>query len=137
MPADIDRFISLTSRKRELNEQVNQIQKEIDELSSAITAEFRDNNKQAETRSGYTVYLSRDVSVKSTTGDTADVVDKLRKARLGELIGICHPRLKSFVKERMFNAATETWEIDMTKLPPSLRDVVAVEEYFRLNCRKA
>ena len=130
-------FITLTEAKRKLDAEKRDVQKRLDELSPIIIDDFHAHGRQSESRNGFCVYLSRDISIKSKTGDTADVVDKLRRARLGELIGLNHPKVRAWCKERLYNKNTDSWEIDESKLPPSLREVIQIEDFFRLNCRKA
>lgn len=135
--ACISDFIDLTARKRELEEDLRNVKAQLAAVEPVITEHFQRYDQQSVSRNGWTVYRSRDVSIKSATGETADVVSKLRKARLGELIGLNWPRIRSWVKEKMFDDASGTWEVDMAKLPPSLRGIVVIEEFYRLNCRKA
>lgn len=133
----INQFVELTRRKRQLAAEQRDIQQSLDDLSRRIIGDFTDRGRQSVKQNGATVYLQRDISVKSKTGNTADVVDKLRRARLGELIGLNWPRVKSWVKERMHDDTTDTFELDPQKLPPSLREVVEVDEFYRLNCRNS
>ena len=131
-------FIDLTEQKRALAEQQRALQARLDSLTPNIIFDFCANDKQSENRNGYCVYLGRNVSIKAAgAGETADIVDVLRKARLGELIGLNWPRVRAWIKERMYCAATDTWEINLKKLPPSLRGVVEISEFYRLNCRKS
>lgn len=133
----ISDYIALTESKRKLAEQQRDIQKKLDDIEPLILADFQGHGRQSENRNGYCLYLSRDISVKSATGETSDIVDKLRRARLGELIGLNWPKVKAWVKEKMHDEATDSWEVDLNKLPPSLREVVTVEEFYKLLCRKA
>ncbi len=133
----VARFVSLTETKRDLEAKLNPIEKEIKELKPQISEEFNAIGQKSVNRNGWVVYLSRQLSVRAVDGDTDAVVDKLRRARLGELISISHPKLSAYVKEKMYNPSTDTWELDLGKLPPSLREVVEVSEYYNVNCKKS
>ena len=130
------KYITLTLKKRALQDEQNKLAKEIESLDRQITKNWNDSGTQSVKRNGYTVYMSRDVSAKARGGDTGEVVDALRKARLGELIGLNHPRIKSWLKERLYNKHTDEWEVNTDKLPPSFNAVVEVSEFFKLGMRK-
>lgn len=137
----LDEYISLTAQKRALDDEKNKLNKRIDAIERTITAKWGDSGTTKVTREvdgvgKYTVYLSRGISAKAKDGDTMAVVDALRRARFGELLGINHPKLKSWLKERLYNKHTDEWELNLDKLPPSFVEVMEVTEYFDLNCRK-
>lgn len=134
---EIDRFLALTKRKRELDAELRKTKDELAPLESWLADDFASRGVQSIKINGYTVYLKRDLSVKSKGGDTAAVVDKLRRARLGELIGISWPRLRAWVKERCYREDLDEWDTDINKLPPSLREVVEISEFTKVCCRKA
>ena len=125
-------FVELTRHKRELKSKIARIDKELAGVERELVKEFRESNKRSVNIDGHTIYLTRLISVKSIGGDTAAIVDKLRRARFGEMIGVNWPRLFSYVKERMQDDTTGTWEVDKSKLPPSIRDVVDVGERLSL-----
>lgn len=133
----LNRFIELTERKRDYEAKVREMKEELEPLEMEISKYFDDNEQQAATIKGWTVYRKRDISIKSASGVSSDIVDKLRRARLGELIGVNWPGIKAWVKERMYNEQTDTWEIDLNKLPPTLREIVTVDEFYRINCKRA
>jgi hypothetical protein len=133
----LDEYLSARAVRDELKRNLKPVEDRVGELELAVIALFEERGDQSVKRRGHTVYLSRDISVKSVAGDTAAIVDVLRKARLGELIGINHPKLKAFCKERMHDKTTDTWEVNVSKLPPSLQGVVEVTEFTKLGCRKS
>lgn len=135
--AHIERYIALTQRKRELEADLRRTKEDLQPVESWLANDFMSRGVQSIKQNGYTVYLKRDLSVKSKGGDTAAVVDKLRRARLGELIGINWPRIRAWVKERCYRADLDEWDTDITKLPPSLREVVEISEFTKVCCRKA
>jgi len=133
----IEHYIALTVKKRKIEAELRAVKDDIAPLESWIADDFAQRRCQSINLDGHTVYLRRDLSVKSKGGDTAAIVDKLRRARLGELIGVNWPRIKAWVKERCYREDIGEWQANTSKLPPSLRDVVDVEEYVRVCCKKS
>lgn len=137
----LDEYISLVAEKRALDDEKNKINKKIESIEREITRKWEDSGTTKVTREvadvgKYTVFIKRNISAKAKDGDTMTVVDKLRRARLGELLGVNHPKLRAFLKERLYNKHTDEWELNMDKLPPSLVEVLDVSEFFELSCRK-
>ena len=132
----VDEFIRLTAAKKEMEAALRPVNEQLAALNGMIVSAFRSNGTAKITRNGMTVYLNRDVSVKSIEGTDA-TVEALRKARLGELISVNHMRMKAWIKERLYNASTDTWEIDKRKLPPTLQPLIDLEEMVTARCRKA
>lgn len=133
----VARFIQLTDQKKQIEATLAPVAEELDALKFIIADDFKSNGQQSVSRNGVTVYLSRDISIKSKSGSTADIVEHLRKARLGDLIGVNWPGIKAWAKERMFDSASDTWELDTSKLPPSIAEIVDVSELASVRCRKA
>jgi hypothetical protein len=132
----LNEFIQLTATKRGMDAELKIVKDRLAELMPQIVDDFRTFGTTSLTREGVTVYLQRDMTVRSKGGDTAIVVDKLRRARLGELIGINWPRIKAWCKERCWNKDLDEWVPDEKKLPPSLREVVELSEFTRVGVRK-
>lgn len=130
----ITEFVDLTNDKRELQSQLRALQRVIDDLSADIVQHFEENDRQSVKQNGATVYLSREMAVKVL--DSAGVVKALEDAGLGELVAPQSQRLKSWIKETLESETTGTWEIDKDKLPEGIRDMIEVDEFYRLNCRK-
>ena len=133
----IKHYIDLHVEKRRIEAELRKVKDDIAPLESWIADDFAERRCQSINLDGHTVYLRRDLSVKSCGGDTAAIVDKLRRARLGELIGVNWPRIKAWVKERCYREDIGEWQADVSKLPPSLRDVVEVTELVRVSCKKS
>ena len=132
----IDRFITLTERKKAIKNSLDEVNTELAGVEAEIAQTFRDNGTSKITRNGVTVHLIRHLSVRNTAG-TAATVAALRKARLGDLLMASSQRMKAWIKEKMENRRTGTWEVNLKKLPPSLRKVVSVEEYYKIGVRKS
>lgn len=133
----ISRYVALTRAKRQIEAELRKVKDDIAPLEDAIATDFEERRCQSINLDGHTVYLRRDLSVRSKGGDTAAIVDKLRRARLGELIGVNWSRIRAWVKERCYREDIGEWQADISKLPPSLRDVVEVTEFTRVCCKKS
>jgi predicted DCC family thiol-disulfide oxidoreductase YuxK len=136
MKDPIDRLIVLTERKKAVKNSLDEVNAEIADVEAEIAARFRKDGTQSVNRNGTLVYMKRELTVRSTHGTDA-TVEALRKARLSDLISVQHQRLKAWVRERMYNARTDNWELNEKKLPPSLRAVIKCEEYHRIGVRKS
>lgn len=135
--ARVARFIVLTDAKRKIESKLASIAEELDVLKGIIADDFISNGQQSVTRNGVTVYLSRDISIKSKTGSTGDIVEHLRRARLGDLIGVNWPGIKAWAKERMYDSVSDTWEVRPDRLPPTIAEIVDIAELNSVRCRKA
>jgi len=133
----INRFIELTQVQKDLEAQLSPVKDELGELRSDLAREFAGCGDTRITRNGYTLYVKRELSVKSAGGDTAALCDALRRSRLSHLISPSMQSIKAWLKDRFHDPATDTWEVDMRKLPPSLQDKFEIGEYTQISARKA
>jgi hypothetical protein len=133
----LDEYLDIRAQRDAAKLRLDEIEERKGEIESRITAMFRESGMQSVNRHGQTISIRRDLSVASKNGDTAAVVDKLRRARLGDLICVNWRALPSRCRQWFWRDDLQNWEIDMNKLPPSLRDVVQCEERYSVSCRKS
>ncbi len=133
----LERYAQLREQKRKREGDLKLINEELAELEQNILVHLRDQNLDSVRTSGYSFYRQRELTIKAVDGDTGALADALRRARLVTLVGPNHQKLKAWTKERLYNPQTDTWEIDLRKLPPTVAERVELGEYERLGCRKA
>jgi hypothetical protein len=127
-------FITSTTRKRELEQQLRACADELDEAGRIIREHFQETNRTQVKQDGHTIYMQRDLSIATLYGDSGQVVAAVKKAGLSELLGINHPKFKKWAKERMEDSTTGTWEINPKKLPPTIAAVVDMRERNSIRC---
>lgn len=140
----IARYIQLAEAKGKIERKIacelDPIKDEMAALAPFILAEFDRTDQQSVSRSGWTLFRQRQLNVRSACeGGNDEMVMRLRKARLNELVTANWTRLYSWVRETLYNDETGRWEVDEAekRLPPSLRDAFALEEFYRLGIRKS
>lgn len=132
----VERYIALRRLREEVEAALKPVKAEIEVLEGKVIDDFAESGRQSVRQLGRTVYLSRDLTIRNVSG-TASTVAALRRARLTDLIGINHPKFKAWAKERMTDQETGEWTADASKLPPTIRELVEVDEYAKLGFRKA
>ena len=105
LTGQVDTLIDVKSQRDALKIKDKMLLKQQTKAESEISSLMLINDMTKMSRKGkdgreYTVYTRRELSVKSLGGNTAAIVSALRKIS-GELIGISHPKLKAYVKEKM------------------------------------
>lgn len=129
------RFIELTSRKRAIDAEKREIQKELDDLETEILDEFADEGIDRISVDGYTIGLRRDIWARPAkdpdTGETLRdaAVNALRAAGLDDYVkeDFNVQSLSAYVRELVDNG---------DPIPDELRDALHVTEGYKVSVTK-
>lgn len=132
----INRLVVLTEQKRDLEARLADIAAERTPLIESIAADFRASGTQSIKRDGWNVHLKRDLSVKVL--DRAALAQRLANdPDYSWLLSVQSQRFESFLRERLQRDDLKTWEIDQNRVPETMRDLVALDEYHTVGVRRA
>jgi hypothetical protein len=126
MNADaLRKFIELTRRRRELEEQLDDVKQEIAVLEQSLIDQFAQEGINRVSMDGATVYLKRELWASARDGDWQRACAALKEAGLGHYV------------EEKFNVLSLSAfvrEVDRNgdQLPPALADAIAVTEKYSL-----
>lgn len=129
-------LIALTERKRELEAELSEVNADRGPLLESIAADFRADGTQSIKRDGWNIHLKRDLSVKVL--DRAALAQRLANdPDYSWLLSVQSQRFESFIRERLHRDDLKTWEIDQNRVPETMRDLVALDEYHTVGVRRA
>jgi len=131
----IDAIVSDTARKREIDAELRNLNARIDASARLISGAWLLDGTQKITRNGATIFLSREMTV--STPDTAAAVAAFMDAGMEWALAVGSGRLKSWLKEILYNAEIGEWTVDEDRIPPEIRGKIDVREYHRVNVRGA
>lgn len=138
-PSDVDEAIGKAS---ELKIQIADLKRQLGvleedkKIAEAIILGYLQSSEIDSIKKGKTVfYRIRDMTIASINGTDATVEACIKSKDLQFLLGINHPKLKSYVKEQMTNDVTGDWEVVPKKLPKALQKMLKVEEFYKLGHR--
>jgi hypothetical protein len=139
-------FVSLETRKRELDSELKAIAARIDNLEQTLVPQFLTDGVASMKVDGRTVYIAQDIQA-SPLNDRGEVIGALKKSELGQYISENYntQSLRAFVREvadevrlrcqqhdRMF-----TEEEVRVALPSPLCDALKISFVHSLRSRKA
>lgn len=138
--ADVKKFIKLTLKKRQHEEDAEELGKQIAELEAKLMASFQERGVDRVSMDGSTVYLDRKLWAGAENGDSQATCAALEAAGLGDFVkpGFNTSQLSSWVRE-LEKAGGKQLPQDEVKglLPEALRAFVRITEKFALRVRKA
>jgi hypothetical protein len=124
--------------KDDLNRQKKANDSDLETAQGIVLAWLESSPIDKMSAHGGNFYLIRDVSFSSPSGTdaTVDRIMKSAKPELLQLLGVNHMKFKSWLKHELEDEAG-VWQVDETKVPEELRDVIKITEFFKLGMRKA
>lgn len=129
-------LIALTERKRELEAELSEVNADRGPLLESVANDFRADGTQSIKRDGWNIHLKRDLSVKVL--DRAALAQRLANdPDYSWLLSVQPQRFESFLRERLHRDDLKTWEIDQNRVPETMRDLVALDEYHTVGVRRA
>lgn len=136
-------FVRLEKRKKSLKARLAIIQKRLDELDVAITAEFVESGGESVRIDGRTVYLHRDIYASAKDGNRDAVVTQLKAANLSQYVKEDYNAnsLTAFVREMVREAEeaarTENRVITdpASALPADLAATLNISTVFSVSSR--
>ncbi len=122
-------FIALTSRKRELEADLRQVQDRLNELEPQLVEMFGEEGLQRTSIDGWTAFLQEDIWASPAEGDIARLCAALKEAGLGDMVAetVNRQTLSAWVRERLR---------DGEPLPDLVDPAINVSRGFRLRARK-
>jgi len=129
----IKKFIALTNTKRDLEAHLDGVKRELAEIETDILSDWDLSGTQSQKINGTLVHSRRDMSV-TRIGNNEQIVAVFKSVNRPDLINVYTKSIKSYLKERIIDDATNTWELSRlkTNVPQAVLDVVEVIEYKRL-----
>ena len=129
----IKKFIALTNTKRDLESHLDGVKRELAEIETDILSDWDLSGTQSQKINGTLVHSRRDMSVKRI-GNNEQIVSVFKSVNRPDLINVYTQSIKSYLKERIVDDTTNTWELSRlkTNVPQAVLDVVEVMEYKRL-----
>jgi len=129
----IKKFIALTNTKRDLESHLDGVKRELAEIETDILSDWDLSGTQSQKINGTLVHSRRDMSV-TRIGNNEQIVAVFKSVNRPDLINVYTQSIKSYLKERIIDDATNTWELSRlkTNVPQAVLDVVEVMEYKRL-----
>ena len=129
----IKKFIALTNTKRDLEAHLDGVKRELAEIETDILSDWDLSGTQSQKINGTLVHSRRDMSV-TRIGNNEQIVAVFKSVNRPDLINVYTQSIKSYLKERIIDDATNTWELSRlkTNVPQAVLDVVEVMEYKRL-----
>lgn len=125
----VKELIALTRRKRELEAELEEVQRRIAELEERIVAEWVEAGVSRARVDGYTVYLSREIWAAPEGGDHEGLAKALAALGLTEFaaVRVNHARLSAWVRE-LYREGQE--------LPEAVAPLIRVSETYKIRVRK-
>ena len=131
----IKKFIALTNTKRDLEAHLDGVKRELAEIETDILSDWDLSGTQSQKINGTLVHSGRDMSVKRI-GNSEQIVAVFKAVKVNrpDLINVYTQSIKTYLKERIVDDTTNTWELSRlkTNVPQAVLDVVEVMEYKRL-----
>jgi len=139
-------FVSLETRKRELDSELKAIAARIDDLEEALVPQFLNDGIASMKVDGRTVYIAQDVQA-GPVNDRAEVIGALKQSELGQYVSENYntQSLRAYVREvadevrllcQQQNRLFSEEEV-RAALPPPLCDAVKITFVHSLRSRKA
>lgn len=129
-------FIELTDEKKRINADLKAVEDKLAECGKTLEASMSKAGVQNVKMNGHTIYLQRDLTA-SAGGNTEALVAALRKGKYGFILQASPQKLKAWLKEKMFRQDTQTWELDPSKIPANIREILTLDERVSVRCKKA
>tara|TARA_R100001086_G_scaffold218584_1_gene135307 strand:+ start:5447 stop:5866 length:420 start_codon:yes stop_codon:yes gene_type:complete len=133
----IEDIISLRTKKQALEAELRPIASQLKELEETVVNEFLSRQIQNLKQFNHTIFVSRDLSVRSVDGNVAPLISHLLKTEMHDLLNVNWSTIKAFVKEKMYDPQSDSWEMNPSKLPADFSAAIDMREYHRLNVRKS
>ena len=139
-------FVSLETRKRELDSELKAIAARIDDLETALVPQFLTDGVASMKVDGRTVYIAQDIQA-SPANDRGEVIGALKQSELGQYVSENYntQSLRAFVREVAEEVRLRCQQQDQlfteeqvrTALPAPLCDVLKISFVHSLRSRKA
>ncbi len=139
-------FVSLETRKRELDSELKAIAARIDDLEQALVPQFLTDGVASMKVDGRTVYIAQDIHA-SPLNDRTEVIGALRQSELGQYVTENYntQSLRAFVREvaeevrQRCQKANRLFTEDEVRvaLPAPLGDALKISFVHSLRSRKA
>jgi hypothetical protein len=142
----LQRFVAVEEERRKLEAQVAALEKEATALAARILEDWADRGQRNATVGKLLVFTRSEMYCSKRPGvDGKTLADVLVSIGLGQAVGYNAASLKSYVKEKMAQAAGgETNDDELPEgvkpedvLPPELAALITVGENVRLRTRSA
>ena len=122
-------YVRAVLEKRRIEAQLREANQKVAEAEFKAKALMEAEGIEAVTVDGYTVFPSRQISVKVLDHDA--LLDRVPAELVRRTVH--HQQLQGYLREVLTDDVADRWEAD--RLPDSLRGIVEVSEFSRLNCR--
>lgn len=134
----LGRFVELTQRKRDLKNELSDINKDLDSLQVDLLKQFEESGMQSARIKGMTVYLNRQIWAGAIDGDQERTIRALKAAGLADYVAerFNTQSLSAWVREQIALADDDDLEDLYDALPPEFRDNVKITEKFELRARR-
>jgi len=126
----LKRFVALEERRRQLEEEIDQLKAEAVELEQALMPQFEQAGIERVSIDGRTVYVERKLWASAKNGDKQALCKALKRARLSQFV-------QETFNSQSLSALVREWDRDGRPMPPSLREVLEVSEVFKLRTRRS
>lgn len=139
----LNRFSELVDQKTELEAQLNEVKAQKSSLEFEIIQEMQSVEPpiQKLTIGDYTFSPRRDLTVALADGAAYSMfVDRAFEdadEEIKAMATINHRTLQAYLKEKLYRAELGTWEVDPSRLPERIRDLIKVGERVTLGRTKA
>jgi len=127
-------WVELEKRRRELKEELAQIEERQKELEEPVMDFMAQMGLERVRINGMTVYIRRELWAGAVDGDYEKACKALKEAGLGDYVQerFNTQSLSAYIREA--DKEEGGWEANV---PPVLRDAIKVTEKFRLQARKS
>jgi hypothetical protein len=123
------RFVELTTRKRELEEQVKDVSRQISEIEELLLEDFSSSGVSSVRTDGGTVSIRRELWASCKDGDYGRACAALEAAGLGEFV---QPRFNSMTLSGYFRELDRNGD----PIPAALEGAIDLTERFSLRLTK-
>ena len=127
-------FAMLTKQKRNLQHELSLVQEDLDEVEKKIVDEWTVNGTKSIRSDAGLVYIQRDLRV-NTGGQTRQIAEAMQAMGLPDFVTVNHTRLQSWIKEKLYDEATDTWETFHAKKLGPIESLVTLTDAFSLGVR--
>ena len=131
MSTDYQEFVRLTREKRQTENVLKSINEALRQLEARIIADMEANEVDHIRVDGMSIYPKRDlaIKVKCNEDELCEAIPNLSRRAVNR------QSLKSAVRE-MLTDDTGRWEAIPERLPESMRHLLEIDEFVRINARE-